>query len=316
MAPTPTPGNEPPSTLMGPGWRPRTRSHAEDIGTVWAACGCDDEVSLLRGVLLTWPGDELAYDGEPADFLMSERPDLSQMRAEALAIAAFYEARGAAVTWIRPTSKAPPNLVFACDLFFMTPQGAVISRMAAVQRAGEERWVTAALAGAGIPILATIVGEGTLEGADALWLRPDLVLVGVGRRTNQAGFEQLRGVLGNQGVQALAVEIPGTVQHLLGAMNLLDADRAVTWGATASMNAALATAGVESIVFEDNPEVVGGRALNFVAVGPNEIVMPAGNPNTRSRLEAAGVRCWELEIPNYLKAEGGLGCLTGILRRG
>ena len=306
-----------PSTLKGPGWRGRGQDHAADVrdGAYWTPYAVRSEVGPLRAVLLAWPGDELAFDGEPADWLMSARPDLGRMREEAEAIAAFYRSVGAAVHWIRPRAAAPPNLVFARDLFAMTPEGAVLGRMAAEQRAGEPRLAAVALAEAGVPILATPRGEAQLEGADVLWLRPDLVLVGLGNRTNEAGLATMGRVLADQGVRCVGATLPPSVQHLLGSLNLLDRDLAVAYDATPSIRAVCAEAGIRLLDFVDVPEVTRGRALNVVTVAPRELVMPAGCARTRARLEAEGVRCHELRVDEYIRAEGGLGCLTGILSR-
>lgn len=306
-----------PSTLKGPGWQGRPASHADDVraGVLWAPYGVRSAVAPIRAVLLTWPGDELAYAGEPADWLMAARPDLARMREEAEAIATFYRSVGAAVHWIRPTRPAPPNLVFACDLMCMTPEGAILGRMAAAQRAGEPRFAAVALAEAGVPILATARGGALLEGADVMWLRPDLVLVGLGNRTNEAGLATVGRVLADQGVRVVGATLPPSVQHLLGSVNILDHDLAVAYDATPSIRAVFAEVGIRLLDFVDVPEVTRGRALNFVTVAPREIVMPAHNPRTRARLEAEGVRCHELVVDEYLRAEGGLGCLTGVLSR-
>ncbi len=306
-----------PSTLKGPGWKSRLAEHAEEVtrGAGWAPYAVNSEVGRLKAVLLTWPGDELAFDGPAADALMAAKPDLVAMRAEATEVAAFYTAFGVSVHWIRPVSAAPPNLIFARDLVFMTPEGAVLARMASQQRAGEERHAALALAQAGVPILATPRGAATFEGADVLWVRPDLVFVGLGNRTNEAGFVTIGRVLADQGVRAMGVQLAPTVQHLLGSMNLVDRDLAVTYDATPSLRAALSEAGVRTLDFVDVPEVTQARSLNFVTVAPREIVMPAGSPRTRARLEEAGVRCHELRVDQYLRAEGALGCLTSVLSR-
>ena len=331
MTPTPKPGNKTgnnsPSTLMGAGWRGRARTHSAEVaaGAVWAGFGLRSHVDPLRAVLLAWPDDGLAFSGSPADWLMDERPDLERMRDEAQGLAETYLRSGAEVRWIRGPGTAsrvaapdcaPPNIIFACDLFFMTPEGAVLARMAAEQRAGEERIVAVALAETGVPILATPRGNATFEGADAMWIRPDLVAVGVGRRTNEEGFRTVARVLADQGVDCVSVEIPSTVQHLLGSVNLVDHDLAVAWGASPSMRALLARVGMTVLDFESTAEVVAGRALNFVTLAPREIVMPAGSPLTRRRLEAAGVKVHEQSVAQYLRAAGGIGCLTGVLARG
>jgi N-dimethylarginine dimethylaminohydrolase len=272
-------------------------------------------VERLRAVLLTAPGPGLAFEGEPADWLMVARPDLVALAAEAEAVAAAYAAHGVEVQWIDPGTAAPPNLVFARDLFFMTPEGAVLARMAAEQRAGEEALAAAALARLRVPILATPRGGATFEGADALWLREDLVLVGVGNRTNEGGLRTVGRVLADQGVRCVGVPLRGGVQHLLGTLNFLDRDLAVLYDADPALRGLLADEGVRVLEFADTAEVTEARALNFVALGPREVLIPAGAPRTRARLQAEGVRCHEIAVPNYLRAAGGLGCLTGILLR-
>lgn len=305
------------STLKGAGWQARGLSHREEVaaGRAWAAIGVESEVARLRRVLLTRPGPGLAYSEPPSDWLMAERPELEAMAAEAEAIAAAYARNGVAVEWIEPGAAAPPNLVFARDLFFMTPEGAVLSRMAARQRAGEERFAAAALARLGVPILATPTGHATLEGADVLWVRADLVLVGLGNRTNEAGLRVVGRVLADQGVRCVGVPLRSGVQHLLGTLNFLDRDLAVLHDADPALRGLLADEGVRTLDFADTREVTRGRALNFVTLAPREVLMPADCPVTRGRLEAEGVRCEEVALPNYLRAEGALGCLTGILRR-
>jgi N-dimethylarginine dimethylaminohydrolase len=102
----------------------------------------------------------------------------------------------------------------------------------------------------------------------------------------------------------------------LGSVNLVDHDLAVAWGTSPSMRALLARVGMTVLDFESTAEVVAGRALNFVTLAPREIVMPAGSPQTRHRLEAAGVKVHEQAVAQYLRAAGGIGCLTGVLARG
>jgi len=324
MPATPPPGSDlppttapPPATLMGEGWRPRARTHAEEAaaGSLWGSFGVHDEISPLRRVLLTWPGDELGYDGDPNDMLMLARPDLPAMRREAEGIAAAFAALGAETAWVRPGRRAPPNLVFARDLVFLTPEGAVVARMAAEQRAGEERFVTEALAAAGVPILATPRGDATFEGADALWLDASTVIVGVGRRTNEAGFRTVGRVLADQGVRCVGVDLPAEVQHLQGSLTFVDRDLALTYAATPSLRAVLAEAGVREIAFADTAEITETRAMNLVTVAPRVVLMPANNPKSRARLEGEGIQVHEVVVDQYLRAAGGLGCLTGILRR-
>jgi N-dimethylarginine dimethylaminohydrolase len=56
-------------------------------------------------------------------------------------------------------------------------------------------------------------------------------------------------------------------------------------------------------------------ALNFVTLGPQKILMPANCPHTQAMYEAGGIECVTVEIDELVKAAGGMGCLTGILKR-
>jgi len=152
------------------------------------------------------------------------------------------------------------------------------------------------------------------EGADALWVRGEL-FVGIGRRTDRAAVAELRRVFPDLSV--VEVPVPAEVQHLLGAMDLLDDDLvALHPAAGPELRAALAAREVRFLEVDHAEERDGCRAMNFVALGPRVILMPAHCPVTRARYEAAGVRCVKVGIDQYLRAAGGIGCVTGILRRG
>lgn len=305
-----------PSTFGGPGFRPRAGTHDSDLGRHWADCGVSNDGEALRAVLLHTPGEELRYAAPPDAWLMLERPDLDTISRQADDIATFYERRGVAVHRHTPTQPTPPNTLFMRDLFTMTPHGAVLSRMGSEQRAGEERQVAATLAGCGIPLVAAPLGAACLEGADALWLDRETLLVGLNRRTNAGGLETLARVL--PGVNIAAVPLPALTQHLLGVLNFLGPGHAAVWiGRTPPvLIQSLSAQGVKILALPDGPELSAGRAMNWVCLGPGEVVMPAGCPDTRQRLIAAGIGVHELEVSEYRKAGGALGCLTGILARG
>jgi hypothetical protein len=106
------------------------------------------------------------------------------------------------------------------------PSGAVVGRPASSVRAGEERWLARSLADLGIPILRTVGGHGTFEGADALWLTPERVLVGLGIRTNLEGARRLAATLAEQGIETMEVDLPHASMHLIGEIRIVDRDLA------------------------------------------------------------------------------------------
>ena len=66
---------------------------------------------------------------------------------------------------------------------------------------------------------------------------------------------------------------------------------------------------------EDEGEAQHQLPMNFVALAPGEILMPAGGEQMRARYEEAGVRCHTVEISECIKAGGGIHCMTGFLKR-
>jgi N-dimethylarginine dimethylaminohydrolase len=310
-------GAEVASTLGGPGWRPREGSHRDEVaaGQFWVSCGYRYEFAALRQVMLARPPATLAEITDPAAQLMNSRPDPVALAEQYQAVRHAYACAGVDVVTIdEPT--APPNVIFTRDLCFVTPEGAIVARMASRQRAGEERYAATALAAAGIPILATPAGTATFEGADALWLSPDTVLVGVGRRTNDAGADLVTRVLAAQEVRVIPVPLPSRFQHLLGSVNFVAPGiAAVHPGAPAGLRALLRERGVRLIEMPATPEVVTGYGMNVVALEPGRVLMPGDCPGVRRAFEASGVQADEVAVTEYVRAAGGLGCLTAILRR-
>ncbi len=307
----------------GPGWRPRTAPLREELGGVWSRCGTDSEWRPLRRVLLHRPGPELRTAADPGavshpgDVLMLERPDPERAAAQHDGLAAAYRRHGVRVEEVRPPEVPPPNQMFVADLFFMTPEGAVVGRPASAVRAGEERWVARALAELGVPILRTVRGEGTFEGADAAWLAPDAVLLAEGLRTNRAGADQVAATLAELRVRTHRTRLPRGTMHLMGQLRFLDEDLAVGWPGRLPEDAVgvLRDHGFETVWIPDEEEARRGHALNFVTLGPRRIVMPAGNPRTRAFYESLGAECIEVAMDELVKAAGAVGCLTGVLER-
>jgi N-dimethylarginine dimethylaminohydrolase len=313
----------------GPGWSPRTASLYQEIGTLWGRCGVANEWSPLKAVLLHQPGDELAAaaaDPDRAQMLAS--PDATRAQQQHDALAQAYRQAGVAVHYVEPETTAPPNLIFVADLLFMTPEGAIVGRPASTVRAGEERFVARRLAGLGIPILRTVRGRGTFEGADAAWLDPTTVLLATGLRTNAAGAAQVAALLAEMGVEAVLVHLPRSAMHLMGTLRFADRDLAIAWpgrvpdaaGSGRSAVEALRTRGYQVLFLpEETTGPVGeaqrGMALNFVTLGPRRILMPAGNPVSQAFYEAAGITCQTVVVDELAKAAGGIGCLSGILER-
>jgi arginine deiminase len=78
---------------------------------------------------------------------------------------------------------------------------------------------------------------------------------------------------------------------------------------------ALEARGYQALPVPDNQEAERDFALNFVTLGPREILMPTGCPVSQAAYEAQGITCRTVDVSEIVKAAGGIGCLSGILRR-
>jgi N-dimethylarginine dimethylaminohydrolase len=243
--------------------------------------------------------------------------DLDRVQREHDAMAQAFRDVGVVVQTVDPEETPPPNLMFVADLLFMTPEGAIVGRPASTVRAGEERFVSRRLAELGIPILRSVRGRGTFEGADAAWVDPETVLVATALRTNAEGSSQVTALLQAMGVAVVPVGLPYGSMHLMGVLRFVDRDLAIGWPGRVPYAAveALRARGHTVLFLPDEEEAKRGMALNFVTLGPRWILMPAGNPVTQAFYEAAGITCHVLEVHDLMKAAGGIGCLTGVLER-
>ncbi len=301
----------------GSGWSGRATTSRQEIGSLWRACGIDNEWGALREVLLHCPGPELTLgqDADSALFLAPLDPGRAAAQHENMAQA--YRDAGVTVHGLDPAGTVRPNQMFMADLLFMTPDGAILARPASSARAGEEVEVQRRLADLGIPILRTLHGTATFEGADAMWLDSETVLLGRGHRTNAEGIGQVTGALGEIGVSAIAVDLPFGTMHLMGMLRVMDRDLAIAWPRrtpTAAVEA-LRARGARVDFIPDEDEAQAAKALNVVTLGPRRILMPAGNAKTQAFYEGLGVNCIVVEVDELGKAAGAIGCLSGVLRR-
>ncbi len=269
-------------------------------------------------MLLHRLGPEIEAVKDPSAVRWLDRMDLEKARAQHGALADVYRRHGIKVYYVEETRLDRPNALYVRDLVAMTPEGAIVARPALAARRGEERYVAQALAQLGVPIIKTIHGTGTFEGADLMWIDRKSVFLGIGNRTNPEGARQVEEELRRMGVEnVIYVQVPYGQAHLDGIFNIASEDVAVVfpWQTPFVVAEALRDRGYRIIEVESVEEAKLGFATNFVALEPGRVVMPAGNPETAEKLRAAGVEIIELEIDELKKGWGGIHCMTAFLKR-
>ena len=301
----------------GSGWIPRSTSLRQEINGIWGDCGVSCEWSPLKAVLLHRPGSEIEGITDANRVLMLSVPDSDLARRQHDGLANAYLKNGVDIYYVEPHRIPPPNQMFVADLLLMTPEGAIIARPASMIRAGEERFVAQKLGKLGIPILRCVRGNGVFEGADALWINPGTVMIGIGLRTNAEGADQVSALLREMDVEVVRIGLPSGTMHLMGVLRFVDRDHAICWESKIPKEAIreLKQHGFTISFIPDEQEAVEGMALNFVTLSPDRILMPWNNHETQSFYEDRGITCTTIEVGEFHKASGGIGCLTGVLKR-
>lgn len=305
-------------TAYGGGrWSPRQTTLADELGGVWGDWGVDSETGRLRAVLLRRPGPELdgIADFDAAQLRSDVRPDVARAQHDALAEA--YRSSGVDVHLVERARGDRPNAMFVRDLVLMTPEGAIVARPASTVRAGEERQIAETLAALGVPILMSVRGRGTFEGADVLWVDASLAILAEGLRTNREGADQVERLLRDLGVDVVRVGLPSGAMHLDGCLALLDRDLAAIWPNRTPLRAvqALRERGFRIVEVDDEREAFDEMALNGVCLAPGHFLMPAGATAMRRVYEDADVRVETVDVSELIRAGGAIHCLTGVLKR-
>jgi N-dimethylarginine dimethylaminohydrolase len=302
--------------------------HAE-IESVWGwPWGAHDEVGRLRTVLVRPPGPALnlisaeAWDPElgalvdPAGgwyWTREQPPDLARADAQHRGLIATLEQEGVEVVQAHPMSERFTKAVYVRDPLVTVPGGAIVTRMAVRMRRGEEAGITRTVAGAGVPVLATLTGTATLEGGSFVKLRDGTAALGTSIRCNQAGAEQMRAVLRRIGWELVVVPLPGFTIHLDLHLAMLDLDLALidAAGLPYDFLTELQRMGIE-LIHADPAEEWG---LNLLALAPRRVLLAQGSPRTAARLDAAGVEVVTVPYDEIQPNGGGVHCSTMELIR-
>lgn len=283
-------------------------------------------VAPLRAVIVKRPEQAFrgpdAIDKEWKDLAWTRRPNPEIASQEHRKLVALLEAAGARPWFLPEDARTGMDSLYVHDPMLITDAGAVILQTGKVARRGEGPAMADALKDWGVPILGIVEGNATAEAGDMIWLDSRTLLVGRGFRTNQAGIDRLSSLLRPLGVTVISVPLPywtgpEDVLHLMSFISLLDVDLAVVYRRLLPVPLfELLTERAVALVDVPESEYM-SLGCNVLAVAPRQLVMAAGNPITRSRLEAAGCTVSEFEGSEIcIPGAGGPTCLTLPLWRG
>ncbi len=244
-------------------------------------------------------------------------PDHAAAAAEHELFCGQLEAAGAEVVVSRH-DPGNPDAIYVYDPVLVGSEGAVLLRPGKEGRRREPGAIAATLVAAGVPVAAELTDPVLVEGGDTVWLDGQTLLVGIGYRTNPAAVTALADAFG---VEVLAFDLPhwngrDEVMHLMSFLSPLDRDLALVYPRIAPVRLfeLLAERGIAVVEVPD--EEFESQGPNVLALGPRRALALDGNPETRRRMERAGV-----DVVVYRgeeisrKGDGGPTCLTRPLLR-
>ncbi|MBI2149357.1 MAG: amidinotransferase [Acidobacteria bacterium] len=282
-------------------------------------------VARLRRVIVKRPEEAFRsrehIEREWKELHYTRPPDLEEACRDHRRFVSIMSGAGAEVLYLPADDRTGLDSLYAHDPVLMTDAGAVIFQTGKPARRGEGPAFADALKDWGVPIFGVIAGAGAAEAGDMIWLDRNTLLVGRGFRTNAAGLDSLRALLRPLGVTVIPVELPywngpRDVLHLMSFISLLDDDLAVVYRRMlpVPLFEVLTSRGVQLVDVSD--EEYGTLGCNVLALAPRNLVMAAGNPITRARLEAAGCKVAEFDGAEIcFPGAGGPTCLTRPLVR-
>src|SRR6266404_6511695 len=277
--------------------------------------GCESMVTKLRRVLVRSPDE--AASALWRDYGWRSAPDFEQLLREHDALCALLESRGAELVF---GGSVPLGLdaIYTFDPAIVSRRGAIVLRPGKDLRLPEAAATADDLAAAGIPLVATLEAPASADGGDTIWLDGQTLLVGRGYRTNEAGVAALREAL--PGVDVIEFDLPyfhgsDEVMHLLSLLSPVAGDLAVAYLPLMPVRLVqlLADRGIRLVEVPDAEFETMGP--NVLALEPGVALVVEGNPETRRRLERAGVEVLTYEGTELSKGDGGPTCLTRPLLR-
>ena len=143
--------------------------------------------------------------------------------------------------------------------------------------------------------------DGFIDGGDILVTESD-ILVGLSRRTDQAGFQWLKSVLQPRGYSVLAVHTPNEVLHFKSDCSLIDEETVL---ATHRLAGADCFSSYRVLTVPRGEEA----AANSIRVN-DTVLVPADFPATAELLSRNNLQVETVSVSQAALLDGGLSCMS------
>jgi N-dimethylarginine dimethylaminohydrolase len=277
-------------------------------------------VAPLRRALVKRPGAAFGRAFQDPALGFMHAVDLPRAQGEHDAFVDLLVRLGVEVDGLGAESGSADD-IYTFDPLLVADRGAIALRSGRASRRVETPVLAGWMTGHGIPTLGTIEAPGTVDGGDTFWLRPDLLCIGRGLRTNAAGARQLAALATAAGGEGRVFDLPywhgpDELLHLLSVISPVADDLAVVYEPLLPIGLweLLRDLGIRLLPVPD--EEFATLGCNILAIRPGVVVVASGNPRTRRALEAAGCEVHAFEAAEIgLNGGGGPTCLTRPILR-
>jgi dimethylargininase len=226
------------------------------------------------------------------------RPDYKLALRQHTAYVEALKRCGLAVTVLEP-DEGHPDSTFVEDTALLIPGAAVITPSGAPSRLGEAATMEPVLARF-FGTIERIVHPGTVDSGDVL-MAASHCFIGLSRRTNRAGADQLITILQRYGLTGSTVPLQKAL-HLKSGVACLENDTMVVSGEFVGRE----EFGRHNQVTADDDESAGA---NCVWIN-DTVIMAAGYPKLAGRLAGLRYRLVQLDLSEFEKLDGGASCLS------
>jgi N-dimethylarginine dimethylaminohydrolase len=279
--------------------------------------GYTDEYSRLKAVALHIPRYKEVVVTDPKSVMFKSVPNYEKLLYEvdeyrkllkSLDIIVYDDASFKDADMYGPFH----NLVYMRDLAVIAPDRLILANPKYDIRKGEQEIMLATMRRNGyIGGYMDLPKDVTMEGADFFWVNENEVIISVGNRTSPEFAELFGKLYPNINVRTVEAAPEGIPQHILGGAHIIDRDTVIQRKAIVKHDL-----GFKNVIeLEETDEVINGFAMNVVTVGPMEIIMPAGNPETKAIYESHGIKVHETPCYELGKMGGAIACKTLPIKR-
>jgi N-dimethylarginine dimethylaminohydrolase len=283
----------------------------------------------LRRVMVCPPGNAGWDVAEKAaawrELGFRHAPDFAAAEGQHESLCRLLSESGAEVVCLPPAEVLTLDAVYAHDASLATDRGLVLMNPGKKNRVAEAQAHASFCGQLGIPVFGEIGVPGTTESGDIVWLDSRTLLIGDGYRTNKAGIEQMRALLGSddsqKNVEVLSAPLPygsgpSACLHLMSLMSMLDEQTILVdlpWLAVETVEL-LKARGFRFIEIEYSERET--LACNVLSLGRKRLIAIEENVKTNQIMRDAG-----FEVRTFpgseicINGSGGPTCLTRPLLR-